>query len=64
MMFKAGDTGRTRDGRGYEIDEIDAHPVWPIRVRVDGEHFRLRPDGRNYFGREDGLDLLPPTRSE
>lgn len=64
MTFKPGDTGRTRDGRRYEVVDVDRHLVWPIRAKVNGEEYRLRPNGSNYLGREDGLDLLPPSETD
>jgi len=63
--FKPGDTGRTRDGRDYEVLAVDDDPNFPLFVAVAGfgSTWYLASGAWQPKG-EYGLDLLPPTRSE
>lgn len=63
-MFKAGDTGRTRDGRRYSV--VSEYPeAKSIVVKVRRSKYVYSDNGRVYInGPEHPLDLLPPSRSE
>lgn len=65
-MFKVGDTGVTRDGRRYEVTEVEegGDTTWPVYARVedDAETECYTATGRFYdAGNDCDWDLMPPT---
>ncbi len=64
--FKVGDTGKTRDGRDYQILLVDAALAdnESIIAKVGGYALTYFDNGNYYSsGREAAADLMPPTKS-
>lgn len=64
--FKAGDTGRTRDGREYVILEVRENHVWAAIRKFSGEWMCrtfLKSGHRFSPHNTSPLDLLPPKET-